>query len=271
MITIIIALFPLPPTPRLKRNDLIRNFEQSTAARVLSLLLAACLMVATFSASADARFIQPDDWDPTKPGVGTNRYAYSENDPVNKSDRNGHHYMDLFISPEERYSINSKNAMIHEELAESFEETGQTELANEHRRIAEDFRHQAIISTKELAVQESLNIVGSATAIPAGKSLNVARSFFGSFSNPLRGGIGFGSFNALKSALGPAGPGRVWHHVVEQCQGNCTRAAFPSQMINNTKNVRAITKQVNQKLADYYASKQPFTGNKTVRDWLSSK
>ncbi|WP_256374269.1 MULTISPECIES: RHS repeat domain-containing protein [unclassified Chelatococcus] len=37
-----------------------------------------------------ARFISPDWWDPNKPGVGTNRYAYSENDPVNKSDPNGH-------------------------------------------------------------------------------------------------------------------------------------------------------------------------------------
>ena len=37
-----------------------------------------------------ARFISPDWWDPNKPGVGTNRYAYSDNDPVNKSDRNGH-------------------------------------------------------------------------------------------------------------------------------------------------------------------------------------
>ncbi|MBB3352345.1 RHS repeat-associated protein [Rhizobium sp. BK049] len=39
---------------------------------------------------AFGRFISPDDWDPTKEGVGTNRYSYSENDPVNKSDPNGH-------------------------------------------------------------------------------------------------------------------------------------------------------------------------------------
>ena len=30
-----------------------------------------------------ARFISPDTWDPTQPGVGTNRYAYVSNDPVN--------------------------------------------------------------------------------------------------------------------------------------------------------------------------------------------
>lgn len=36
------------------------------------------------------RFISPDTWDPTQPGVGTNRYANAGNDPVNNSDPNGH-------------------------------------------------------------------------------------------------------------------------------------------------------------------------------------
>jgi RHS repeat-associated protein len=34
-------------------------------------------------------FIQPDWFDPTQQGVGTNRYSYSFNDPVNLSDPNG--------------------------------------------------------------------------------------------------------------------------------------------------------------------------------------
>lgn len=37
-----------------------------------------------------ARFIQPDTLDPWLPGVGTNRYSYSLNDPINKSDPSGH-------------------------------------------------------------------------------------------------------------------------------------------------------------------------------------
>jgi RHS repeat-associated protein len=37
-----------------------------------------------------ARFLTPDWWDPSLPGVGTNRYAYADHDPVNKSDPNGH-------------------------------------------------------------------------------------------------------------------------------------------------------------------------------------
>jgi hypothetical protein len=49
-----------------------------------------CLIISGLNA-ANARFISPDDWDPTMSGVGTNRYAYSQNDPVNKSDKNGHY------------------------------------------------------------------------------------------------------------------------------------------------------------------------------------
>lgn len=40
--------------------------------------------------TASARFISPDSWDPNIPGVGTNRYSYASNNPVNRSDRNGH-------------------------------------------------------------------------------------------------------------------------------------------------------------------------------------
>lgn len=39
------------------------------------------------------RFISPDDWDPVFEGVWTNRYAYAQNDPVNKADNNGHNWI----------------------------------------------------------------------------------------------------------------------------------------------------------------------------------
>jgi len=42
------------------------------------------------------RFMQPDWWEVRQPGVGTNRYAYANNDPVNLSDRNGHNWEDFW-------------------------------------------------------------------------------------------------------------------------------------------------------------------------------
>jgi RHS repeat-associated protein len=41
-----------------------------------------------------AIFIQPDWWEVTKAGVGTSRYVYSANDPVNRGDPGGHSWLD---------------------------------------------------------------------------------------------------------------------------------------------------------------------------------
>jgi RHS repeat-associated protein len=48
------------------------------------------------------RFLSPDWWDPTDPSVGTNRYAYSANDPINTSDPGGHDW-----SPEYQAIVDS--------------------------------------------------------------------------------------------------------------------------------------------------------------------
>jgi hypothetical protein len=55
------------------------------------------------------RFISPDDWDPTKEGVGTNRYAYAANDPVNKSDKNGHNFWSSFFGVDKPVSDKSSS------------------------------------------------------------------------------------------------------------------------------------------------------------------
>lgn len=54
-------------------------------------------LFAIFASQASAMFIQPDWLDPTEPGVGTNRYAYSGNDPVNKLDPNDNNFIDKFL------------------------------------------------------------------------------------------------------------------------------------------------------------------------------
>ena len=58
---------------------MLRNLKQITLPTLFAL----------FASQASAMFIQPDWWDPSDPRVGTNRYAYSFNDPINNSDPGG--------------------------------------------------------------------------------------------------------------------------------------------------------------------------------------
>lgn len=82
------------------------------------------ILLLTFAVEANARFIQPDWWDPTVPGVGTNRYSYSFNNPINRSDRSGHRSLfeaigDAFRSPNERVVENQKRAAREQAVIES--------------------------------------------------------------------------------------------------------------------------------------------------------
>src|SRR5262249_25097752 len=79
----------------------------------------------------------------------------------------------------------------------------------------------------------------------------------------------FPSFDALKRALGPAGDGKVWHHIVEQRAANIEK--FGAEAIHNTQNVVAVPREINQAIADYYSRKRAFTSGQTVRQWLGSK
>ncbi|MCB2130870.1 MAG: RHS repeat-associated core domain-containing protein [Rhodobacteraceae bacterium] len=47
-------------------------------------------------------FLQPDWWEVTRAGVGTNRYSYAYNDPVNGRDPGGHEIYEDDIDEEER-------------------------------------------------------------------------------------------------------------------------------------------------------------------------
>ncbi|MFO0969604.1 MAG: RHS repeat-associated core domain-containing protein, partial [Gemmataceae bacterium] len=80
---------------------------------------------------------------------------------------------------------------------------------------------------------------------------------------------GFSSFDTLKRFLGPAGDGRVWHHIVEQRGANITR--FGATVIHNTRNVVAITRGANEAINRYYSSIRSFTGGRTVRAWLGTQ
>ncbi|MBN8232455.1 hypothetical protein JYK02_33565 [Corallococcus macrosporus] len=78
------------------------------------------------------------------------------------------------------------------------------------------------------------------------------------------------SFSAFKRARGPAGPGKQWHHIVEQTDGNVRR--FGPQALHNTENVIAMDEVVHQRISAYYSSKDArFSATQTVRQWLSGQ
>ncbi|PWW01521.1 intein/RHS repeat-associated protein [Hoeflea marina] len=95
------------------------------------------------------RFISPDDWDPTLQGVGTNRYAYAGNDPVNKADANGHQSNSMDFEAEMKSVITeaSRNSSDRDtpeqkEAKEATIEWAHAELAAEEARKKEE--HYAI-------------------------------------------------------------------------------------------------------------------------------
>ncbi|MEO1610662.1 MAG: hypothetical protein AAFR90_15325, partial [Pseudomonadota bacterium] len=81
---------------------------------------------------------------------------------------------------------------------------------------------------------------------------------------------GFTSFSAFKRTYGDAGPGQAWHHIVEQH----SVARFGAEAIHNPANLIKLphgSGTIHNQISGFYSSKQPFTGGKTVRQWISEK
>jgi hypothetical protein len=87
--------------------------------------------------------------------------------------------------------------------------------------------------------------------------------------------VGFsswGAFSGLKSALGSAGPGKQWHHIVEQTPGNVER--FGPHALHNTQNVIPLEEGLHTQVSAFYSRKLlRITGSRelTVRQWLSTQ
>jgi hypothetical protein len=82
----------------------------------------------------------------------------------------------------------------------------------------------------------------------------------------------WGSFSGFKSAMGPAGPGKAWHHIVEQTPGNATR--FGGEALHNTENIVAMDKTLHDMVSAFYSRISPGVTRSTlltVRKWLSAQ
>jgi hypothetical protein len=79
----------------------------------------------------------------------------------------------------------------------------------------------------------------------------------------------FKSFRAFKRAMGSAGEGKSWHHIIEQHQGNAKR--FGAEALHNTENVIKVETKLHTEISAYYSSRQPDTGDMVVREWLRTQ
>ena len=94
-----------------------------------------------------AMFVQPDWFEVTKAGVGTNRYAYSFNDPVNKMDPNGNFVGDDFYDEDGN------------ELTQEEADNYNREMANRARKEVDRMRHSSNI------IDKFLDLIGQDTRL----------------------------------------------------------------------------------------------------------
>ncbi len=80
---------------------------------------------------------------------------------------------------------------------------------------------------------------------------------------------GFGSFDAFKKVFGAAEKGNEWHHIVEQNANNIKR--FGPEALHNPQNIIEVPGPIHDMITGFYNSKRAFTGELTVREWLSPK
>ncbi|MBZ4418513.1 hypothetical protein [Myxococcus sp. RHSTA-1-4] len=119
-----------------------------------------------------------------------------------------------------------------------------------------------------MAVEGSTVVV----SLPATAVAMTARGVRGVAGVSPTGFRSWGSFSGLKSALGPAGPGKQWHHIVEQTPGNVER--FGPHALHNTENVIPLEEGLHTQVSAFYSRKiRRVTGSRelTVRQWLSTQ
>ena len=71
--------------------------------------------------------------------------------------------------------------------------------------------------------------------------------------------------------MSPA-PGEQIHHIVEQTPGNIAR--FGEEAIHNTANAVPLAADIHigkGSVSAFYSSKQPFSSDLTVRQWLGTQ
>jgi hypothetical protein len=108
-------------------------------------------------------------------------------------------------------------------------------------------------------------------ALAPGAVAMTARAMSGAAAKAPNGFRAWGSYSGFTKAMGSAGPGKEWHHIVEQTPGNVKR--FGAQALHNTENIVPLDKGFHTRISSFYSSvRRDITGSPlTVRKWLSTQ
>jgi hypothetical protein len=95
-------------------KEIVMRLKIQSKAKMIVSAVFLVIFMSISSQVAHARFLTPDTYDPWLEGVDFNRYAYSQDDPINHSDPNGHDWFtsirDLFSSKSTRDARNQNFA-----------------------------------------------------------------------------------------------------------------------------------------------------------------
>ena len=73
----------------------------------------------------------------------------------------------------------------------------------------------------------------------------------------------------MVKAIGRAGDGYEWHHIVEQSQ--IEKSGFAPESIHNTNNIVKLDKATHRLVSGFYGSIQEFSHPLKVRNWLAGQ
>ena len=82
----------------------------------------------------------------------------------------------------------------------------------------------------------------------------------------------WGSHSGFTKAMGSAGKGKEWHHIVERHEFNLRR--FGPEAVHNTENVIPLEKNLHTRISAFYSSKNFDITNSyslTVREWMRTQ